>query len=190
MKRWIVTLLAVLFVVSAASAQEVSPVPAPPAEFHQMDWFIGEWSVVSRYRTSIDPEVWDETTLVSTIRPILDGYALLETFTGPLLSTAYDAISIRTYNPALGKWEQRYLDNSGTGYAEYTGEWNEEAGEFVAYGNRSFKPQSEGGRGELSGAREVFFDIEDDRFSWRWETSSDGGETWSVVWTLEYTRTM
>jgi hypothetical protein len=37
--------------------------------------------------------------------------------------------------------------------------------------------------------RELFFDIENDRFSWKYETSEDGGRTWTLSWSLAYQRT-
>jgi hypothetical protein len=33
-----------------------------------------------------------------------------------------------------------------------------------------------------------FSDIEDDRFAWSWESSVDGGDTWSSLWELQYER--
>ncbi|MBC7811251.1 MAG: hypothetical protein H7175_08895, partial [Burkholderiales bacterium] len=60
--------------------------------------------------------------------------------------------------------------------------------EFTGISNQSFVPQDEGGPGQDIGIREVFFDIEADRFSWRLERTTDGGDTWNVIWTLEYTR--
>jgi hypothetical protein len=183
----LMTLALGVFMTLPANAQDEAV--SPPEEIHQMDWFVGEWEVESRYLIDPEADEWIEESVVSTVSPIIGGFALLETFTGSLGGAPIDAISVRTYNTNLGKWEQRWLDNTNaTGFAEYTGEWNDETGEFIAYSNRSFTPEDEGGRGENNGAREVFFDIEDDRFSWRWETSNDDGETWTVLWTLEYTR--
>jgi hypothetical protein len=162
---------------------------SPPEEIHQLDWFVGEWEIVSRYLMDEEADEWIEESVVSTVSPIIGGFALLETFTGTFAGTPIDAISVRTFNTNLGKWEQRWLDNTGSvGFAEYTGAWDEETGEFIGYNNRAFKSEEDGGRGVENGSREVFFNIEEDRFSWRWERSTDGGETWTVLWTLEYTR--
>ena len=193
-QKVVVTFLLIMslgvFMTLAARAQD-GEFAQVPEESHQMDWFIGEWEVASRYLVSTDPEEWVEDTVTSTIQPVVGGFALMETFKGTLTGLPIDGLSVRTYNSDLGKWEQRWIDNTGSvGFAEYTGEWNEEEGEFTGYSNRSFKPEDQGGRGEEAGTREIFFDIEEDRFSWRLEQSSDGGETWTTVWTLEYTRTM
>jgi hypothetical protein len=39
-----------------------------------------------------------------------------------------------------------------------------------------------------SAAREMFYDIEADRFSWKYERTEDGGKSWRAIWTLAYTR--
>lgn len=168
-------------------AQEDMTAPEPPEEASQMDWFLGDWNIASRVKMSDDPEEWLEETATSTVSSVLGRFAIMETYTGTLGGTPIDAVSIRTYNSNLGKWEQRWLDNTSPGFAEYTGEYAD--GEFVGVSNRSFKPEAEGGRGETTGVREVFYDIEENRFSWRLETTQDNGETWEPVWYLEYTRT-
>ena len=33
-----------------------------------------------------------------------------------------------------------------------------------------------------------FHDIEDDSFTWSWERSTDGGETFSLAWRIAYRR--
>jgi uncharacterized protein DUF1579 len=130
---------------------------------------------------------WMEETLSSTVKPILGGDALMETFTGMLGGAPIDAISIRSYNSTIGKWEQRWLDNTSPGFAEYTGQYADD--QFIGYSNRSFQPTTEGGRGVNSGVREVFFNVEADHFSWRLESTQDSGQTWTPLWYLEYMRT-
>jgi hypothetical protein len=180
-----------LFAAAIVSAQEATPEETPEPytlaeESHQLDWFIGAWSVDSRYLLDPATEEWFEETVTSTIEPIIGGFALMERYTGTFAGTPIDAVSIRTYNSAIGKWQQRWLDNTSPGFAAYTGQYAD--GEFIAYADRGYSPEIEGGTEKETGAREIFFDIEADRFSWRWETTADGGATWTTVWTLEYTR--
>lgn len=33
-----------------------------------------------------------------------------------------------------------------------------------------------------------FSDIDNDRFAWSWEASTDGGTTWKPLWELAYRR--
>lgn len=162
----------------------------PTAEEHQLDWFIGDWDVASRLLMDVDADEWLEETVTSTVTPMIGGHALLETFSGTYGGDAFEGMSVRTYNATLGKWEQRWTDISGGGFAEYTGEYNAETGEFIGVSNQSFVPEADGGPGENIGIREVFFNIEPDHFSWRLERTRDGGENWRVIWTLEYTRQM
>lgn len=181
-------LFASLFAIAtdAQDATEEAMMAEPPAESHQLDWFIGEWEVQSRLKMSDDPEEWLEETVQSTVTPIIGDFALMETYTGTFGGTPIDAVSLRTYNSNIGKWQQRWIDNTSPGFAHYTGEYAD--GQFIGTSDASFKSEEEGGRGENNGTREVFYDIEDDRFSWRLETTTDGGETWMPVWYLEYTR--
>jgi hypothetical protein len=91
---------------------------------------------------------------------------------------------------ALRHWDELGLlkparTDSLTGFANWTGDWHADDNEFIGYSNRAF---DEDGNHNERGAREVFFDIEADRFSWRYEVTEDSGETWEEVWTLEYTR--
>jgi hypothetical protein len=43
-------------------------------------------------------------------------------------------------------------------------------------------------RAEACKQRMVWYDIEADRFLWNWERSDDGGQTWRVLWKIDYTR--
>jgi Protein of unknown function (DUF1579) len=193
----IVLLVSLLILAATAvSAQsDMTPEPTPeatavpytlPEEAHQLDWFIGTWNVQSRYLNDPATDQWIEDRVSSTITPIIGGFALQERYTGTFAGTPIDAISIRAYNATIDKWEQRWLDNTSPGFAEYTGEYKD--GMFFGYSNRGYSPEIEGGAVKERGTREVFFNIMPDQFSWRLETTTDSGKTWTVVWTLEYTR--
>jgi hypothetical protein len=173
-----------MLTVTMTSAQD--EMPAAPEEASQMDWFVGDWNVKSRMLVSLDPEQWVEDEGTSSVSTIIGGYALMETFSGSLGGSPVEGVSIRTYNSDLGKWEQRWIDNTTPGFFEFTGAWDGE--QFVAEDNKNFVPEDQGGRGELNGRRETFYEISDDHFLWKYEGTRDGGETWREVWTLEYTR--
>ncbi|MEP7290409.1 MAG: DUF1579 family protein [Chloroflexota bacterium] len=197
--RILIALLLSLFTAAVVSAQDMTPEPTAeptPEPYvltdanHQLDWFIGSWDVQSRLLIDSDTDQWMEETATSTVEPIIGGFALLERFDGTYGGTPIQAVSVRIYNSSISKWQQRWTDSTSPGFAPYTGQFID--GEFIAYSDSGYSPEIEGGTGEdkTVGAREVFFDIEEDHFSWRWETSYDGGETWDAVWTLEYTRAM
>jgi hypothetical protein len=42
--------------------------------------------------------------------------------------------------------------------------------------------------GKIISQRMVFYEIERDRFKWRWESSSDEGQMWNLQWQIDYTR--
>src|SRR5579872_5928455 len=107
------------------SPADTLPIPAPPAEARQLDWFIGEWDVMSRMRISTDPEKWADDSVTSTVTPILARYALMETFSGTLGGQALEGVSIRTYNTTINRWEQRWLDTTRSAFAEYTGDFKD-----------------------------------------------------------------
>lgn len=190
-----VLIISLLIAVAVSAQSDTTPEPTPeatavpytlPEEAHQLDWFIGTWKVDSRYLNDPATNQWLEDTVSSTIKPIIGGFALQESFTGSLAGAPIDAISVRTFNSSIGKWEQRWLDNTSPGFAEYTGEFKD--GMFTGYSNRGYSPEIEGGDSKQRGTREVFFNIMPDHFSWRLETTTDGGKTWTVIWTLEYSR--
>lgn len=193
--RIFVALLIAVFAVSVASAQDATPEATPepytlPEEMQQLDFFIGSWDVQSRILMDAETDEWMEETVISTVEPIIGGFALLEHFDGMYGGAPIQGVSLRTFNSSIGKWQQRWIDNTSPGFAAYTGQFMD--GEFIAYADRGYSPEVDGGMDEAkqNGLREIFFDIESDRFSWRLESTSDGGETWMTVWTLEYTRQM
>ncbi len=116
---------------------------------------------------------------------ILGGHAILEHFGGPMMGQPFEAWSLRKYNPAEVRWEQRWVDTTPGGFADWTGHWDDAARQFVGNPNRVLATD---GTLTTDAIREVFFDIEDDRFSWKYETSANGGDNWSLSWSLEYQR--
>lgn len=150
----------------------------PVAEIHQLDWFIGEWQVKSRIKTQ---EGWAEDELESTIEPMLDGHALLEKFWGTLDGDPINAMSMRVYCPQNKRWEQAWLDTSGKTIGVFYGEYKD--GQFIGRNQKSvLDPQSE------RYGREIFSNITENTFDWRYEASKDQGQSWTVIWELVYTR--
>jgi hypothetical protein len=154
--------------------------PAVSEEEQQMDWFVGTWDVKSRILEQ-ETENWVEDDLVSTVEHILGGHAILEKFRGTLSGEPIDAASLRKYSTGLKRWEQAWIDTTGARMALYVGHYAN--GQFVGRNRDSVENPDTAKRF----FRETFFDIEDNRFSWKLEVSQDN-ETWKTAWTLEYTR--
>jgi len=148
-----------------------------------LDWFKGTWDVVSR-SLNANGEWEDEENLQAEHSAILGGHAIFEHFDGVLMGKPFEAWSIRKFNPQENQWEQRWVDTTPGGFADWTGHWDRDSSIFIGHPNRVITPDGLADKA----VREVFFDINDDRFSWKYETSEDGGDDWTLKWSLEYTR--
>jgi hypothetical protein len=133
------------------------------------DFWLGEWQVTwndgrERGRNSIAREY--------------GGNVVYERFDGrPGIDLV--GMSVSVYREAVDRWVQTWVDDSGNYFALQGGM---EDGEMILLGEQS------GPRGRVS-LRMRFSEIEDDRFTWRWESSKDDGETWDTLWELAYKRT-
>lgn len=157
--------------------------PEPPEKMAELDWFLGRWDVVSRSKAQDDE--WKEELVSADHSLILGGHVILEHFQGPLMGKPFEAWSLRKFNPAEMRWEQRWVDTTPGGFADWTGHWNDSTREFTGHPNRVLTPN---GEVETEAVREVFFDIENDQFSWRYEVTDDGGSSWTSTWLLDYLR--
>ena len=87
-------------------------------------------------------------------------------------------ISLSTYNAALGKWQQTWVDNSGS-YLDLVGEYKN--GEMIL--SRDAVVQDKAIK-----QRMVFYNISENELDWNWERSDDDGENWQVMWKIHYKR--
>ena len=133
-------------------------------ESRQFDFWLGHWTVTANGQVAGD----------SRIESILDGCAVLETWTG---ATGNRGKSLNVYNRALGAWEQFWIDSAGD--------------RLLLRG---------GMRGDamvLDNVHEAGTDARRERITWvanpdgsvrqLWEMSVDGGATWSVEFDGLYT---
>jgi len=81
---------------------------------------------------------------------------------------------------ALGTWKQSWADNQ-SGFYCFDGR--------LEGANRVFQtPVFEKEDGKRLTQRMIFKDIEDNSMTWDWESSVDGGDTWTLNWRINYTR--
>ncbi len=114
----------------------------------------------------------------NTIDKILDGTVIRETF--ELISgnnAGFKGTSISVYQPQTKKWKQAWADNQG-GYFDLEGEFIGE--------KRIFKTKVIERGGQKVQQRMVFYDITPRSFTWDWELSTDGGQTWALSWRIFY----
>ena len=168
-------------------APPVQTLPAPAPHMHDLAWFLGEWSIFSRTFQAEPAGTWAEETIFAVHSAELGGNMIWEHFFGPLQGAAYEAWSLRKYDARKDRWFQRWVDSvPGGPVANWTGTWDAGTRSFTGYAE-GFLDSEYRIKGERA-MREIFDRITPDSFAWRMETTSDGGKTWTVTWTLDYTR--
>jgi hypothetical protein len=163
-----------LAVLSVVGARADSPRPNESA----FDFWIGTWEAHGRQRVARNSERWVEGTAVNRISAILGGRVIEERFDGSRLPQPLQGMSVSVYDPSSKKWKQTWVDDQGS-YLDFVGEFV--AGKMIL--SRTANVQ---GRSILQ--RMVFEDIKPDRFVWRWQSSTDQGRNWRLLWELHYKR--
>jgi hypothetical protein len=149
-----------------------SPVPAPTqpcpakAEYRQLDFWLGEWSVLDR----------GKEIARSTIRKMTGGCVILETYVQP---DGYTGRSINFFDPTLRKWRQTWVD-SAANVSEFVGEYRETAMRFEGESHRS--------GGETVLRRMTLFDLGNGDVRQFSERSVDGGGSWSTGYDFLYVK--
>ncbi len=84
----LLVLLAVMLMVAVAAfadeakqgAEQAMPEMGPPKELAEMDWMIGTWDVVQRYRMDPSTENWTESKGVTVYSKVAGGGAIKTDF--------------------------------------------------------------------------------------------------------------
>lgn len=150
---------------AVCSAQQLPPVPD---EAKQFDFWVGNWKV-----TTPDGTTAGHNIIIS----ILGGRVVQENYTTP---GGYAGHSYNSYNVGKKRWEQFWVDNTGT-VLHLTGGLNA-AGRMVLSGER-INPQ-----GETVMDRITWTPNEDGSVRQHWEVSADAEETWSTLFDGTYVR--
>ena len=145
--------------------------PCEDPEFHQFDFWLGDWDV-----TSTGPGVAQGTSHISNE---MGGCVVWENWTSAG-NSGYFGKSYNTYNVNLQRWEQYWVDNAagtmffhGTlkdGVMDY---WTDEI------------PQP---NGDKLLRHLQFFNLSKDQVRQFSQRSIDGGKTWSVEYDFTYSR--
>ncbi|MGD2068841.1 MAG: hypothetical protein PVI57_09245 [Gemmatimonadota bacterium] len=152
----------------AASAQDPTP-PCQAPEHRQFDFWAGEWDV---YRPD------GQQAGHNTITVEMNGCVLHESYDG---GGGYHGESFNAWDAGRGVWHQTWVDNGGL-LLRLEGGFSD--GQMVLEG------RTVGADGAESMHRITWsrIDGDSDRVRQLWETSRDGGETWSVAFDGEYRR--
>jgi hypothetical protein len=141
---------------------------ADPLGPEALDFWLGDW-VVS----------WvDGGHGTNTIRRILDGRAIEESFDGADADGTLLGRSLSVRDAADGRWRQTWVDSNGS-YLDLVG--------VDVDGRISFQRDATVG-GVAVVQRMVWLDVTPDAFRWQWQRSKDGGATWTVAWEIDYRR--
>jgi Protein of unknown function (DUF1579) len=149
-------------------------------ELKQFAFWIGDWDLTSSRRASLDKDEWieDSGRASDHVTSTLGGCALLQEWDGTPAGIPLTGMSLSSFDPALRKWRQVWVDTDGA-YMEFRGGMKEGRMELYREGVQN---------GKKTIWRQVFLDIQPDRFRWRYERSFDGGRSWITTWKLAYTR--
>jgi hypothetical protein len=163
-------ILPLVLCTSRALGAQSAPPPrraCAAAEHHQFDFWIGEWDVT----------LPDGSRAGSNrIEPILGGCALRETWTGARGShgTSYNA-----YDASRRRWHQTWVDDQGNLLVlEGT----------LAGGRMTLEGETVDSAGHSQQQRIVWERTAPGHVRQLWETSSDGGATWTTAFDGHYVK--
>lgn len=156
---------AALVFVSTLPAQ-TTPL-APPAEARQFDFWVGEWEVLSPDGKKAGENV---------IEKMAGGWGLLENWTG---AGGYTGKSLNAWMPHKKQWQQFWIGVGGA--LELSGGLNGK-GEMVLAG------RTIGRDGREMVNRITWTPNPDGTVRQHWQSSVDGGTTWSTAFDGHYRR--
>lgn len=175
-RRALAVIVSVLATASVAQLSGQSPSPAAPspspsappcssAEHRQFDFWLGDWNVR-------DPQ----GTLVGTnlITREFGGCVLQEHWAGGNMTGG----SFNIYRSGTRQWHQSWVDSNGT-LLMLDGELKDGKMTLLGEGKRG---------GRLIQHRISWEPLRDGKLRQLWETSSDGGKTWSIAFDGRYER--
>jgi hypothetical protein len=154
----------------AQSADAAPPTPCSQPECRQFDFWIGEWEVTGPQGSVAGH---------NSIQKVLGGCALHESWKSA--NGASVGHSYNIYDATTGRWHQTWVDNSGT-LLQLDGGFV--GGKMVLTGSR---PPAQPGAMDVM-QRISWEKKSDNEVRQLWETSPDGGQTWSVAFDGTYRR--
>jgi hypothetical protein len=138
------------------------------------DFWVGKWEATW---TESDGKIGRGT---NTITKTLDNTVIQENFkVDEGSSKGYLGTSISVYNPQKKTWHQGYADNQGA-YFNLIGERQGD--------KRIFKTEMVKQGEKQVFQRMVFYNITESTMIWDWESTQDGGKTWTLNWRINYKR--
>ena len=160
---------AVAVVVAAAVSADEPPPACAAATHRQFDFWIGDWKVY-------DPS--GKVLGENRIESFAGGCALLENWTG---ASGFTGKSFNIYDRNDGKWHQSWVDSVG-GRLELVGGLANDRMILAGETRDRAKP-------DVIVTQRITWSVNDDRSVRQvWESSEDGGKTWTVAFDGKYVR--
>jgi hypothetical protein len=151
--------------------------PCASAEARELDFWLGDWDLSwPAEQTGGDPG--ETMTGTNHLTKLFGDCVIEENFSTS--DRSYLGRSLSVYDTATGRWRQTWVDSQGA-FLVFTGGMDDD--EMILYTD----PVADGDQVVIN--RMVFSDISPASLYWRWQRSTDAGETWSDRWTITYTRT-
>lgn len=159
----------------ATFAQNHTQPACASREFRQFDFWVGEWELSWPASETSERRPGRGT---NRIEVALDKCVIVEHFTG-IPGMDLRGMSISTFNKRKGKWQQTWVDNSGS-YLDFVGEFK--AGQMILARQAATRD------GKKFLQRMIGKNIKPDSLDWSWERSDDNGQNWKVLWPIHYER--
>jgi hypothetical protein len=155
----------------------------PEPEARAFDFWIGEWDVANHTRPAGGE--WARTgDATDRVYAVAGGCAVVEHWRGYAFPGAghIAGFSVRAWNPRTTEWDLVLLWPIGRppSFGHLRGSFEDGVGRFY---NRFVNPQGDTVRIRLS-----FDEIGPDSFVWYNGSSTDGGESWTSTWRMEFAR--
>jgi hypothetical protein len=151
------------------------------------DFLAGEWRIAQRRFTGRDAsgaEVWDEFEGEATVHKLLDGAVSVEELRIPARN--FSGMGLRLFDEKKGLWSDHWVNGKQTViegepmYGGFTG--------VAAQREGIFQSDDTGDDGKPVRVKGVWDRITPTSCRWWQATSRDGGATWQLNWTMDWTR--
>jgi hypothetical protein len=168
------------------AAMNTTLTPSAAADF---DFLVGTWSTKQRRlkQRLQHRDEWETFDATVTMNKLPGGTANFDTMVAPTWRPGWTGMALRVFNPATNLWSIFWFTSDGggldakSGHLEppVVGRFNGDEGIFECDDTQEGQPVRVRYRWTRPG---------DDAARWQQSFSPDGGRTWEVNWTADFTR--
>lgn len=143
------------------------------------DFLVGSWNVLNRRlaKRLVGSTHWIEFTAPAHNWSLFDGMANVDEIAFP---DGTKGMTVRLFNPATQEWAIHWASSvTGTFDPPVVGRFTDGRGVFYGDDVQDGIPVR---------VRFVWSDMTENSARWQQEFSTDGGDTWELNWTMEFSR--